>query len=209
MEKGILKLTSKQLSYLSKAITTERFGREEVINTSRNTLTAQEHDELNESINRLVCVVKDQPLERISEDINRSYGTKLSDEDIQNSLEKTPSLKKLARVEPLQNGEREYKGQFPSKNCECHIQEPYGFVPEADCPEHDTKQFSDFLKELLSQSKKEGRIEVINGFMHDFTNDHDKENVRWLRGIALDEKHLLQKILEFFESLTNQKKEDD
>lgn len=41
---------------------------------------------------------------------------------------------------------KEYKGQFPSKNCECHLQEPYGFVPEADCPEHDTVQFSEFLE---------------------------------------------------------------
>ena len=44
--------------------------------------------------------------------------------------------------------EKEHKGQFPSKNCECHIQEPYGFVPEADCPEHDTKQFFNFLAEI-------------------------------------------------------------
>ena len=44
--------------------------------------------------------------------------------------------------------EKEYTGQFPSKNCECHIQESYGFVPEADCKEHDTQQFSDFLKAM-------------------------------------------------------------
>ena len=42
--------------------------------------------------------------------------------------------------------ESELKGQFPSKNCECHMQEPYGFVPEADCAEHDTRQFQDFLE---------------------------------------------------------------
>lgn len=41
--------------------------------------------------------------------------------------------------------QKEEKGQFPSKNCECHLQKPYGFVPEADCKEHDTKQFFDFL----------------------------------------------------------------
>jgi len=49
----------------------------------------------------------------------------------------------------------EYKGQFPSKNCECHIQEVYGFVPEADCPEHDTKQFLDFLDEIKRIQRQE------------------------------------------------------
>jgi len=57
--------------------------------------------------------------------------------------------------------ELEKKGQFPSKNCECHWQEPYGFVPEADCPEHDTKQFSDFLDtmrdETLGEVEKTGK----------------------------------------------------
>ena len=43
---------------------------------------------------------------------------------------------------------KEHKGQFPSKNCECHIQKPYGFVPEADCKEHDTVQFGEFLAEI-------------------------------------------------------------
>ena len=56
--------------------------------------------------------------------------------------------------------ERESKGQFPSKNCECHFQEPYGFVPEADCPEHDTKQFTDFLN-LLKQKLAEEIIDVL------------------------------------------------
>ncbi len=56
--------------------------------------------------------------------------------------------------------EKEYKGQFPSKNCECHIQEPYGFVPEADCPEHDTKQFFDFLNQIRHQERE--RITNMN-----------------------------------------------
>jgi hypothetical protein len=63
-----------------------------------------------------------------------------------------------------------------------------------------TEEILDFIESKLSESKKEGGLEIVNGFMHDFTNDHDPENIRWLRGIALDEKHLLEKILEFFKS---------
>ncbi len=52
--------------------------------------------------------------------------------------------------------DKEQKGEFPSKNCECHIHETYGFVPEADCPEHDTKQFTEFLEKykkcIISQT---------------------------------------------------------
>ena len=43
---------------------------------------------------------------------------------------------------------KEYVGQFPSQNCHCHIQKPHGFVPEAGCPEHDTEQFVQFLKQI-------------------------------------------------------------
>lgn len=57
--------------------------------------------------------------------------------------------------------EKEYKGQFPSKNCECHFQEPYGFVPEAGCLEHDTKQFSDFISKLIQKAREEGIKEGI------------------------------------------------
>ena len=42
-------------------------------------------------------------------------------------------------------------GQFPSNNCECHYQEPYGFVPEADCPEHDTKKFMKFVAKAYAK----------------------------------------------------------
>ena len=60
------------------------------------------------------------------------------------------------------NIEQEKKGQFPSKNCECHYQEPYGFVPEVDCPEHDTKQFMDFMEKTTNLGKKAKEEEVIN-----------------------------------------------
>ena len=49
--------------------------------------------------------------------------------------------------------EKEYKGQFLSKNCECHIQEPYGFVAEADCKEHDTAQFTYFLNAFARRER--------------------------------------------------------
>lgn len=45
--------------------------------------------------------------------------------------------------------EREAKGRFPSTRCHCHFAEPYGFVPEADCPEHDTPQFREFLSYVI------------------------------------------------------------
>jgi hypothetical protein len=51
--------------------------------------------------------------------------------------------------------EYEYEGQFPSKNCGCHIQEPYGFVPEADCKEHDTTQFIKFLNAFSRRERTE------------------------------------------------------
>lgn len=35
---------------------------------------------------------------------------------------------------------------FPFKGCDCHFTEPYGFVPEAGCPEHDTMQFALLVK---------------------------------------------------------------
>jgi len=50
---------------------------------------------------------------------------------------------------------KEQDGQFPSKNCECHIDDTYGFVPECDCEEHDTKQFSDFISKIKANQHKE------------------------------------------------------
>jgi hypothetical protein len=49
--------------------------------------------------------------------------------------------------------DHEKRGQFPHMHCECHIQEPYGFVPEAGCPLHDNMQFMDFV-ELLERRAK-------------------------------------------------------
>ncbi len=71
---------------------------------------------------------------------------------------------------------KKYKGQFPSKNCECHFQEPYGFVPEADCPEHDTKQFIDFLN-LLKQKWVEETKKIINEAVKETTKEHKSPNV--------------------------------
>ena len=47
-----------------------------------------------------------------------------------------------------------------SANCECHIQEPYGFVPEADCKEHDTNVFLKFLKEYTKSELEKIRDEL-------------------------------------------------
>ena len=50
--------------------------------------------------------------------------------------------------------EYEKSGQFVSVNCECHLQEPYGFVPECDCPEHDNEMFLDFIRFVERRAKK-------------------------------------------------------
>ncbi len=42
--------------------------------------------------------------------------------------------KPLASTDPVTELPRDYP-------CGCGWQEPYGFVPEADCPEHDTAEF--------------------------------------------------------------------
>ena len=52
---------------------------------------------------------------------------------------------------------KEKIGQFPSKKCHCHIQEPYGFVPEMDCPEHDTVEFFEFLDKIKQIPFEEGK----------------------------------------------------
>jgi len=57
--------------------------------------------------------------------------------------------------------EIEYKGQFPSKNCECHFQKPYGFVPEAGCLEHDTKQFLDFVDQAEQKGRQKAIKEIV------------------------------------------------
>jgi len=45
----------------------------------------------------------------------------------------------------------EETGQFPSPRCECHWAEPYGFVPEAGCPDHDTAQFQEFVHYIFAK----------------------------------------------------------
>ncbi len=37
------------------------------------------------------------------------------------------------------------KAMFPGKKCGCHWTTEYGFVPEADCPEHDSPEFQEFM----------------------------------------------------------------
>ena len=37
------------------------------------------------------------------------------------------------------------KDNFISEDCECHFTLPYGFVPEADCPKHDSKKFVELI----------------------------------------------------------------
>jgi len=49
---------------------------------------------------------------------------------------------------------KEQTGQFVSKNCECHVQEPYGFVPEADCSQHDIREFGEFVRFIERRAKK-------------------------------------------------------
>ena len=71
--------------------------------------------------------------------------------------------------------EKEYKGQFPSKNCECHIQKPYGFVPELDCKEHDTKQFFDFI-DLIRQEEREKLLERIEKVVIKAVKETEKEH---------------------------------
>lgn len=81
-------------------------------------------------------------------------------------------------VKPTKQIEKEKAGQFPSKNCECHWQKPYGFVPEADCLEHDTKQFIDFLNTQISEAKKQGSKRSLNkvqDIMYEFESLGEKE----------------------------------
>ncbi len=44
---------------------------------------------------------------------------------------------------------------FPSAHCNCSWIEPYGFVPEAECPQHDTKQFIAFVSFVAKRADKE------------------------------------------------------
>jgi hypothetical protein len=41
--------------------------------------------------------------------------------------------------------EYEQPDQLVSAQCKCHYQEPYGFAPEADCPQHDTTEFLELV----------------------------------------------------------------
>lgn len=45
-------------------------------------------------------------------------------------------------------------GQFVSSKCGCHYQEPYGFVLEADCPQHNDKEFLEFVRYAEGRARK-------------------------------------------------------
>lgn len=50
-----------------------------------------------------------------------------------------------AKAAALREKMKEFSA-FPGKHCGCHWNIEYGFVPEMDCPEHDTKEFLEFLE---------------------------------------------------------------
>jgi hypothetical protein len=141
---GILKLTSKQLSYLSKAINAERFGQEEVNNTSRNTLTAQEHDELNESISRLLCIVKEQPVERIPEETKSQSGEREEVCSICGGL--------------LDSDSYAYGGKYPV-HITCFLNARKIYIGSKD--KKGKLKPSEYLKDLLSESREEGRRDAL------------------------------------------------
>ena len=49
---------------------------------------------------------------------------------------------------------------FISDDCECHYIEPYGFVPEADCKNHDTVPFCNFIRSLLKSQQSPHKAEL-------------------------------------------------
>jgi len=68
---------------------------------------------------------------------------------------------------------------------------------------------AEFISELLDQAKAEkekARQDMVNGFIREFCNDHN-EKIRWLRSIAVGEEHLLEKILDYFNSQVKEGKQ--
>lgn len=61
------------------------------------------------------------------------------------------------------------KGIFLSDRCHCQLHNTYGFAPEADCAEHDTKLFHDFVRTLIAAREAEVRenlLKEVNMLMH-------------------------------------------
>lgn len=90
-----------------------------------------------------------------------------------------------SKVEPL----------WCSNNCECHYIEPYGFVPEMDCPEHDTPTFIDFVKFLKVQQRQEVIEEVKSEIISLSKNKHSRNEyeIGYLEGL-IAVKTLLSKL---------------
>lgn len=56
------------------------------------------------------------------------------------------------------------------------------------------------LESIVKAEVDKARVDLVHSFIREFTNDHDPTKPpRWLRSVALDEQHLLDQILEFFE----------
>ena len=56
---------------------------------------------------------------------------------------------------------------FLSDNCECQFTESYGFVPESDCEDHDTRIFSvfvDLIKNRAAQEKSKAVQEIFKKY---------------------------------------------
>lgn len=86
---------------------------------------------------------------------------------------------------------RESKGQFPSAKCECHYQEPYGFVPEADCVEHDNEQFLSFVAEAEKRGRDMAIKEIKRRFFDEKPNGTEHENL-WRTGYGVARNELMQ-----------------
>ena len=75
--------------------------------------------------------------------------------------------------------------------------------------DYDSKpQLVIFICNLIDQAEKEKkktRQDIVNGFIQEFCNDHNGK-IRWLRSIAVSDEHLLEKILDYFNSQTKEDK---
>jgi hypothetical protein len=117
-----------------------------------------------------------------------------------------------------------WEEQFDSKFLETCLQDAIELYGE----EYVVKELKDFIRQLLSEEYKKwcgkrlyncdrDKISLIEcenckkirtsllkeleeGFIKEFCNDHNGE-IRWLRGVALDEVDLLSEILKYFNKL--------
>ena len=88
----------------------------------------------------------------------------------------TPNIKEIAKEEldanremieriPLEDTPDNVEDIQIGDKCICGWQPPYGFVPEADCPLHDTARFYQFIKAVKAEGAREalqkGANEVV------------------------------------------------